>query len=97
MAGAFERKAVTLRVTGRVQGVGFRWWTQHQAAALGLDGWVRNRTDRSVEVLAAGPSNAVDRLIALCHEGPDMARVDDVSVAQAADPGHVGFSLEATR
>ena len=97
MTGAIARTAVTLRITGRVQGVGFRWWTQHQASALGLDGWVRNRTDRSVEVLAAGAPNAVDSLIALCHEGPDMARVDDVHVAQAMDPGHVGFSLEATR
>ena len=97
MAGATERKAVLLRITGRVQGVGFRWWTQHQAAALGLDGWVRNRTDRSVEVLAAGPAYAVDRLIALCREGPDMSRVDDVNISTASDPGAVGFNLEATR
>lgn len=97
MGAATERKAVLLRITGRVQGVGFRWWTEHQATALGLDGWVRNRMDRSVEVLVAGPTYAVDRLVALCREGPDMAHVDGIHISAASDPGAVGFSLEATR
>ena len=67
-------------VTGRVQGVWFRGWTQQQAQALGLAGWVRNRKDGAVEIIAAGPEAAVTELIALCHQGPSSARVDEVAV-----------------
>lgn len=66
------------RVSGRVQGVGFRWWTTRQARELGLRGTVRNRRDGDVEVHAAGPADAVERLRGLLHEGPPSAIVRSV-------------------
>jgi acylphosphatase len=72
-----------LRIEGRVQGVFFRDWTVETARRLGLSGWVRNRRDGSVEVLAIGDEAAVERLIAACHEGPPHARVDRVGVEPA--------------
>ena len=67
---------VTIR--GRVQGVGYRAWVEHQATAHGLEGWVRNRRDGSVEALFAGPEDVVSKVIALCRRGPSSARVDGV-------------------
>lgn len=69
---------VRLVIEGRVQGVWFRDSTRRQASMLGVTGWVRNRPDGSVEVLAEGPEKAVKRLIAWCHAGPSAARVDRV-------------------
>ena len=67
---------VTIR--GRVQGVGYRYWVEQQAAARGLEGWVRNRRNGSVEALFAGPANVVADMVALCRRGPSAARVDAV-------------------
>jgi|SRR5580698_707349 acylphosphatase len=72
MSGAIVR--VTIR--GRVQGVGYRYWLEQQAR--GLEGWVRNRRDGSVEALFAGPADAVSAMIASCRRGPGSARVDAV-------------------
>ncbi|SRR5712691_4052797 len=63
---------------GRVQGVGYRYWVEQQARAHGLEGWVRNRRDGSVEALFAGPADVVSGMIALCRRGPASARVDAV-------------------
>ena len=90
------RKALSVRVTGRVQGVGFRWWTVHEALARGLDGWVRNRSDGSVETLLAGADRQVEDMVQVLHKGPPGARVDDMWVSSAGDPGPIGFSQEAT-
>ena len=70
--------AKTFRVRGRVQGVGFRWFVENEAAKLGIAGWVRNRSDGSVEVLAQGTREQLFALRAKLHEGPRAARVDDV-------------------
>jgi acylphosphatase len=80
-------KAVRLIITGRVQGVGYRDWAITTARNLGLRGWVRNRTDDSVEALIAGDEAAVAAMIEACHRGPSHARVDkvDVAAADAAD------------
>ena len=72
------RRAVRLRISGRVQGVWFRGWTCQQAIARGLAGWVRNRRDGSVEALLVGPPGAVEAMIAACRHGPTHARVDEV-------------------
>ena len=78
-------KALTGHVTGRVQGVGFRWSTRHQADLLGVTGWVRNRIDGSVEVFAQGDSLALDAFRAYLTEGPRHANVAAVRL-QDADP-----------
>ena len=85
-----------LIVTGRVQGVWFRGWTVDQAQALGVDGWVRNRRDGSVEILVGGPEAAVEALIARCREGPPAARVEHVEVEEADEAVLPGFEQRPT-
>ena len=75
------------RVTGRVQGVGFRWWTRKAARALGLVGRVRNEPDGSVRVRAAGPSEALNELEGQLGQGPVMARVGAVERCPGAEAG----------
>jgi acylphosphatase len=68
-----------VRITGRVQGVGYRAWVEHRARAHSLEGWVRNRRDGSVEALFAGPADVVTDMIARCRRGPSSARVEAVT------------------
>ena len=84
-------KAVQARVTGRVKGVSFRWYTERRARELGVVGWVRNEPDGSVLLHAEGEDDAVDALVAWCRTGPSMARVSDVSVREDAVSGATGF------
>jgi acylphosphatase len=65
-------------IRGRVQGIGFRAWTEYTALERGLQGWVRNRRDGAVEALFAGTPDAVAAMIAVCNEGPRGARVDAI-------------------
>jgi acylphosphatase len=74
-------RRVTIR--GRVQGVGFRMWTEDEAAGRGIEGWARNRRDGTVEAVFAGPRAAVEAMIAACRRGPPSARVDAVDVHEA--------------
>jgi acylphosphatase len=74
MSGAIRQ----VTIAGRVQGVGYRAWVEHRARAHGVEGWVRNRRDGSVEALFAGPEDVVADMIALCRRGPSSARVDAV-------------------
>jgi acylphosphatase len=74
MSGAIRRASIR----GRVQGVGYRAWVEHQARRLGLQGWVRNRRDGSVEALFAGTEEIVTNMIAACRRGPPSAQVDGV-------------------
>ena len=87
---AVVRRAVA--VTGRVQGVSFRYHTVQQAERLGLTGWVRNHDDGSVRLEVQGPSSVVDELVRWVHDGPPHARVDGVQ-EDAVDvrEGEAGF------
>jgi acylphosphatase len=77
-----------LRVVGRVQGVGFRWWVVRQAAGLGLTGWVMNADDeRTVELVAEGEPQALDRLEAGVRDGPPGAWIERVEARRAAASG----------
>ncbi len=89
-------KAVRLRVAGRVQGVGYRAWAARVASELGLRGWVRNRADGTVEVLATGPDEAVAAMIGAARRGPLAAQVNEVRVADAEDDGSFGFAARPT-
>lgn len=73
-------KRISVRITGRVQGVGFRHFTQVRARRLGVDGWVRNEPDGSVRLEAEGPEEDLEELIDAVREGPRAARVDNVNV-----------------
>ena len=84
-------KAVQARVSGRVQGVSFRWYTEEKARSLGVGGWVRNEPDGSVLVHAEGEAEAVDALVAWCHDGPTSARVSGVAVREASPTGATTF------
>lgn len=79
-------KAIVIRrviIRGRVQGVGYRAWTEYTAGMRAIEGWVRNRRDGSVEAVLAGTSDAVDRMIELCRQGPPGARVDAIEEWEA--------------
>lgn len=70
-------------VHGRVQGIGYRAWTEREALLRGIEGWVRNRRDGSVEALFAGPAERVDAMIDACRRGPLLSRVNQVDVQEA--------------
>ena len=70
-------------VRGRVQGVGYRAWTEDTAILNGLDGWVRNRRDGTVEAVFAGSLEAVEGMIEACRRGPESAQVEAVDVHHA--------------
>jgi acylphosphatase len=86
-----------IRVRGRVQGVGYRAALQDEAQKLGLTGWVRNRSDGSVEALVQGSPESLDAIVAWARRGPRGAHVADV-VASDADhePEHARFELRPT-
>lgn len=75
-------KTAHLTITGRVQGVGYRGWTQREATRLGLTGWVRNCQDGSVEARVSGPKETVERLISACRYGPPAAEVTNIQVRE---------------
>ena len=74
--------AVILHVTvrGKVQGVGYRAFAVYAAGSLGLEGWVRNRKDGTVEAVVAGSAAALDKFVAECRRGPTVARVESIDV-----------------
>lgn len=80
-------------VRGLVQGVFFRDTIRRHAEQRGVAGWVRNNRDGSVEAVLEGEPEAVESLLALCHEGPRGARVDRVEVSEEAPQGLRGFAV----
>ncbi len=78
---------------GRVQGVGFRDWTQRQAQQRGVGGWVRNRPDGAVEAVLEGEEDAVDVLVDLLRQGPRGASVERVELEDEQPEGLRGFAV----
>jgi acylphosphatase len=95
---ATERTAARLVASGRVQGVGYRWFVRRTALGLGLAGWVRNLRDRTVEVEAFGRRAQIEALVVALREGPPGAAVTGVGVGwlPAGTPAPVGFEILPT-
>ena len=91
-----RQRSVRVRIEGRVQGVGFRYWTERVAAELGLAGWVRNTRDGSVEALFAGPADDVAQMLGRCRDGPRSAHVTAVTVVEEAADAPLGFTVLPT-
>jgi acylphosphatase len=91
-----SRRAETFIIDGRVQKVGYRWWAANEARCLGLSGWVRNRHDGDVELLAIGEPAALEALAQACAKGPPGAAVRGVKRQPAQDDGSRGFEPRAT-
>jgi acylphosphatase len=86
-----------IRVSGRVQGVGYRASLQHEARRFGVSGWVRNRTDGAVEAVLQGSQDAVVAVIAWARRGPPGSLVGSVEDSAAdSEPAHVRFELRPT-
>jgi acylphosphatase len=84
-------KALSVRITGLVQGVGFRAWAEQAARSRGIKGWIRNRRDGSVEALIAGADDKVDEMVGYLWVGPEASRVERVTAEPAAEPMQLGF------
>ena len=82
-----------VKVHGNVQGVFFRDTTRRRAESLGVAGWATNRADGTVEVVAEGEPDAVERLVDFLREGPRRADVDDVDVSEEQPEGLSGFDI----
>jgi len=89
-------KRVRAIIEGRVQGVWFRGWTVDEATRRGLDGWVRNRRDGSVEAVFAGEDTAVDEMLRACRDGPPAAQVTNITTQPVEEPVAAGFQQAAS-
>lgn len=91
-----ETVTIRVRIRGRVQGVWYRGWTVEEARRLGLNGWVRNRLDGSVEAVFSGPERAVRTMIDSCWQGPPAAMVSEVTERSETEPVGPGFRQAPT-
>lgn len=89
-------KALSVRITGVVQGVGYRAWAEEAAKVRGLSGWVRNRRDGSVEALFHGSADAVAAMIEDCRDGPSHARVEAVEIIAEGGDTPERFEIRPT-
>jgi acylphosphatase len=87
-----EITSLRLRIEGHVQAVGYRNFMIEEARKLGVDGWVRNRSDGSVEALVSGETKAVEALIAACARGPEGTRIKHIDMETVETPAEKGFS-----
>jgi acylphosphatase len=92
---AYDRIRRRVIVAGRVQGVFFRGSTQERARELGLDGWVRNRPDGTVEAVFEGEEPMVAKALVFCRQGPRWAQVTDLEVYEERPEGLKGFDVRS--
>ncbi len=85
-----------LMIVGRVQGVGFREFVMREARALGLKGWVRNRSNGSVEAVASGPDDKIKAFVGKCTRGPAAARVAHIDLERTEPPAEQDFIAKPT-
>jgi len=85
-----------LRIKGRVQAVGFRDWATDEATSRKLDGWVRNRSDGSVEMLVAGTDDNIQDLLRALTQGPPLAQVHNIDIHKETDLPPAGFARKPT-
>jgi acylphosphatase len=85
-----------VRIEGRVQGVGYRAWVESAALELGLAGWVRNRSDSSVEMMLQGPPERVANMLKNCEHGPPDAHVTKVEILGEGVGTYDGFKIMPT-
>ena len=83
--------SLRMRIEGFVQAVGYRHFAIEQARALNLDGWVRNRSDGTVEALVSGSTKSVEAFVAACTRGPKGAKVTSIDLHNAEPPDEKGF------
>lgn len=95
MASA-ETRTARIRIEGRVQGVGFRYWMEDECRELGLKGWVRNRRDGSVDSVFSGDPDLVEEMITRCRRGPAGATVADVQVLAEETGEYAVFEIRPT-
>jgi acylphosphatase len=91
-----SHKAVHVLIEGRVQGVGFRAWVEREAKARGISGWVRNRTDGSVEAVFSGTDQKLREMLEACHRGPRVAAVRSVSMTEHPETDWTEFEVWPT-
>lgn len=92
-----EQKRIKLFITGDVQGVGYRAWFRREALKSGVSGWVKNRSDMTVEAVCEGDAEALKRLIELAKQGPPVAQIDNIDVAWEIARGEfIGFEIKST-
>lgn len=96
MSADSQSRTVRVRIRGRVQGVGYRYWAERVAGELALSGWVRNRRDGSVEALFSGPADDVAQMLERCRDGPRSAEVTSVEVLEEGGPAPHGFDVLPT-
>ena len=91
-----QTRTVTVRIEGRVQGVYYRAWTYDTVQSLGLDGWVRNASDGSVEAVFSGPPAQVEAMLRRCADGPPDAKVTAVTIIDEGGAPPSGFKVIAS-
>ncbi len=96
MTRTADQFTVRVRITGRVQGVCYRSWTQSNAQALGLSGWVRNKRDGAVEALFSGATVQVSEMLTRCRKGPPSAFVEEVAIVAEGESAPAGFRVLST-
>ena len=88
-----QQRVVRARISGRVQGVGYRIWTRGEAVQLGLTGWVRNESDGSVSALIAGADSAIAAMVERLWQGPRGAAVSKVEIVDTAADVSADFRI----